>query len=219
MKKKLMLMVVAGVLAAAAAIGGTLAGFSARTENQAITNVGTKALSMTINAGADNELDRAEGTYTAPSFAPGASIKVPYQVINSGEYDIYVRVTINKYFGTQDGEKLFDGEYDAGLIELGLPDGQDSGWLLASRDSEEAVLYYTRPIPSGEASTNFLETLGISVGADNRYAELSVGFDVEIDAVQAANAAKAIPSEWGVYPQFAKDALGNDTDVILSVAE
>lgn len=219
MKKKLVLMVVAGVLAVTAIIGGTLAGFSARTENQAITNVGTKALSVGLRAGDGNQLAESEETYTAPKAAPGSKVAVPYNVTNSGEYDIYVRVVVNKYFSTADGEKIFDENFDAELIELGLPDLVQNGWIVASQDSEELVLYYTKPLAPGESSTDFLETLSISTQANNQYADLKVGFDVKTDAVQVANAAKAMPSEWGVYPEFVKDADGNDTDVIQKIAE
>lgn len=219
MKKKLVLMVVAGVLCVTAIIGGTLAGFSARTENQAITNVGTKALSVGLRAGENNQLAKAEDTYTASKAAPGSKTAVPYNVTNSGEYDIYVRVVINKYFCTKDGEKIFDEDFQAQLIELGLPDLEESGWILASQDAEEVVLYYTKPLAPGASSTDFLETLSISANANNQYADLQVGFDVKTDAVQVANAAKAMPSEWGVYPEFVKDGNGNDTDVILKIAE
>lgn len=219
MKKKLVLMVVAGVLAVTAIIGGTLAGFSARTENQAITNVGTKALSVGLRAGEGNQLAAAADTFTAAKASPGSKVAVPYNVTNSGEYDIYVRVTVNKYFSTSDGEKIFDENFNSGLIELGLPNLEEAGWIVASQDSEELVLYYTKPLAPGATSTDFLETLSFSTEANNQYADLQVGFDVKTDAVQASNAAKAMPSEWGVYPEFIKDADGNDTDVIQRIAE
>lgn len=217
MKKKLLLMAAAAVLTVTAIAGGSLAAFSTAAEEQAVTSVAVKSLSLDIHPGEDNQIADGE-TYQTPAMVPGSEITVPYRVTNSGDYDIYVRVTLNKYF-VRDGGKLFGEEYQTDLIALGMPQAQESGWILAYEDSEEAVLYYTRPIPAGESSTDFLESLRILPQADNRYSDLGIGLDVEADAVQAANAARAMPSEWGVYPVFGKNSDGTDSSTIERITE
>lgn len=138
-------------------------------------------------------------------------------VTNSGTIDEYVRVVVTKYWvdcdasGSATENKRTDLE--PAMIRLNILENQ--GWIVdtsASTD-ERTVLYYSRPLASGETSAAFTDTLAIDAAVLNVVTQDSNGtaaaqtyvyddvqfiVEAEVDAVQTHNAEDAIRSAWGV---------------------
>lgn len=132
-------------------------------------------------------------------------------VYNSGEIPEYVRVEIYKYW--LDGTKKYD-KIPTDLIELHLVTG--NGWVLDSSSStnERTILYYTSVLDKGKSTTPFTDKLTINgklldyadrtetASADGKTISWVIDgktfqIEVEVDAVQNHNAAKAVHSVWG----------------------
>ena len=205
MKKKLILMCVAGVLVMTAIIGGTLAGFNTATENKGVTNITVKALGIEMLGTDNGNLEQAN----AGKAKPGGEMELVKNIQNNveGGYTLYTRVTIDK--------KWSDETLDASKIHLYVGSGDNkveltagttvNDWIVWYVDAEQVVLYYTKPLEQGQSSTNFVETLSFDADMDNAYAGKEALIDFSADAVQTIAAEDSIPSEWGVYPVFNED--------------
>lgn len=217
MKKKMILMGVAGILVLTAVAGGTLAGFRTQSE-QGKTDITTKSLGIELTG---KSVDLDEQTLTADNYMPGAEVEMPYFVTNNVKegYELYTRVTIYKYW--QDRPEL-----DAGKIHLYVKDAsgnateltseegqllQVNNWFVQYADAEQMVLYYTKPMKAGEITDNVMDSLMVDVSVNNNYAGQKVILEIKADAVQKIAADASIPSEWGVYPTF--DGDGNITAI------
>ncbi len=219
MKKKIVLMSVAAVLTMTAIIGGTLAGFNTQSE-QAKTDITTKSLSIELTG------ENAEGRQVIEgAYMPGSEVEIPRYVTNNVEegYDLYTRVTIYKYWKDEpqlDAAKihLYAKDAEGNLVEL-MPNEETgesvriNDWFIQYADAEQVILYYAKPMASGDMTANVVDSLMIDASIDNAYADKQVVVEVQADAVQKIAAESAIPSEWGVYPGF--DENGN----IVSIAE
>lgn len=211
MKKKLVLMCVAGVLVMTAIIGGTLAGFNTATENKGVTNITVKALGIDMLGTDDGNLAQAN----AGKAKPGGDMELVKNIQNNveGGYTLYTRVTIDK--------KWSDETLDASKIHLYVGSGDNkteltagtviNDWIVWYADAEQVVLYYTKPLEQGQSSANFIETVSFDAEMDNAYAGQDALIDFDADAVQTIAAEDSIPSEWGVYPVF--DGNGNITAI------
>lgn len=211
MKKKLMLMCVAGVLVMTAIIGGTLAGFNTSTENRGVSNITVKALGIEMLGTGNGNTAQAGGVKAKP----GGEMELVKNIQNNveGGYTLYTRVTIDK--------KWSDDTLDASKIHLYVGSGENrteltagitvNDWIVWYADEEQVVMYYTRPLEPGETSTNLLETLSFDADMDNAYAGKEALISFSADAVQTIAAEDSIPSEWGVYPVF--DEAGNITAI------
>uniref|UniRef100_UPI004056CC40 hypothetical protein n=1 Tax=Acetatifactor sp. TaxID=1872090 RepID=UPI004056CC40 len=214
MKKKIVLMSVAAVLAMTAIVGGTLAGFNTQSE-QGRTDITTKALGIGLEEGS---------AQIADSYLPGEPVEMQYYVTNNVAegYDLYTRVTIYKYWENTELQadiiNLYANDATGNKVELSVD--SESGetvrindWFVQYADEEQIILYYAKPLAAGEATGNVMDFLVIDEKAGNAYADQNVIIEIEADAVQMIAAESSIPSEWGVYPEF--DENGN----IVSIAE
>ncbi len=203
MKKKLGL-IGAAILLIALVFQGTLAVF------QESTNVNTKlkaaqlGVSIVLN---DDTTKEAASHITFDNALPGANIKHDLKVRNTKNEDVYVRVTMTKYWENENGEKLVDA--DAKLIQLM---SQWNDWIVvddaANSNNEVMYFYYKKPLASQGISTSFLEQIICSNElSDKAYSQYQIKVDVEVDAIQTIGAEDAILSEWGMYASF--DANGN----------
>lgn len=211
MKKKLILMCVAGVLVMTAIIGGTLAGFNTSTENKGVTNITVKALGIEMLGTDNGNIAQATGGKARP----GGDMELVKNIQNNveGGYTLYTRVTIDK--------KWSDETLDASKIHLYVGSGDSkvellagviiNDWIVWYSDAEQVVMYYTKPLAQGESSTNLMETLSFDADMDNTYAGQEALITFSADAVQTIAAEDSIPSEWGVYPVF--DGNGNITAI------
>lgn len=223
MKKKIILMSVAAVLAMTAIVGGTLAGFNTES-GQGKTDISTKALGIELHGGSF-VLD--EETLVSDACMPGSEVAMPYYVTNNvaDGYDLYTRVTIYKYWDDventsleADKISLYTKDAAGNAVELAVNEENAEAvrigdWFVQYADDEQIILYYAKPLVSGENTTNVLDYLVVDEKVGNAYTNQKVMLDVEVDAVQKIAAESSIPSEWGVYPSF--DENGN----IVAIAE
>ena len=217
MKRKLILMCVAGVLVMTAIIGGTLAGFNTSTESKGVTNITVKELGITM-VGTGTEANQ-QADSIGKGATPGGEVALQHSVTNNveGGYSLYTRVTIDK--------KWNDESLDPAKIRLYVEDKETNTkkellagttvnyWIVWYADDEQVIMYYTKPLAQGASSSNLIDAVSFDAQMDNSYAGKSAEISFSADAVQQIAAEDSIPSEWGVYPTI--DANG----VITSIEE
>lgn len=173
-------------------------------------------------------------------FMPGRAYTEDLSVTNPGEIDSYVRVIVYKSWKkaaeAEDGSRAAaevnsDTTLSPELIQLDGEDGMN-GWVKDVNASgkgqedengiyrERLVLYYTKPLASGEESPLFNSTLAVDpkvmkefsqtregnvITTSYTYDGYSFNLEVEADAVQTHNAQDAIKSAWGVDVDVAAD--------------
>ncbi len=210
MKKKVMLMCIAGILACTAVIGGTLAGFHTEARQQGVAQITTKSLSIELQ-----EKVSAEEAASAENAGPGDEIALVRNIVNDAEdgYELYTRVTIYKSWNRDDLDSSKLRLYRDG-VELVTENAEavnDSDWILWYADDEQVVMYYRKPLAVGECTSDILSSVQIDVDINNQYVNSKFAVEFEVDAVQKIAADQAIISEWGVYPVF--DENGNITSI------
>lgn len=213
MKKKLILMCVAGVLVMTAIIGGTLAGFNTSTEQKGVSNITVKGLGISLDRSNKEIGDSLETEKIIAT--PGGEQTLQHNVLNdvTEGYTLYTRVTINK--------KWSDPSLDASKIHMYAGSGDAKAelnegniindWIVWYADAEQVIMYYTKPLAAEDESTNLIDSVSFDADMDNAYADAEVSISFDVDAVQEIAAADSIPAEWGVYPTF--DADGNITSI------
>ena len=213
MKKKYLLLLAAAGLITAAAIGGTLASGYVESDH-VLQNISEKSLGISILTG-DTKYNGSASSKI--EVVPGSVTSLNYQIANDrkGGYDLYAKVTV--YFGWSK-DSLADAEAKKSHVVLKM-DGKSypvvdsyekqkkiGDWIVAYCDSEEAVLYYTRPLSYGDKAS-FLDEIAFDTDMGNQYADAQFLLDMDVTAVQADNSDEAIAAEWGVYPHFEKGIL------------
>lgn len=206
MKKKLILMCLAGILTVTAMIGGTLAGFHTSTEHKGVTDITVKALGIEMLGTGNTDVNSKEVTLKQQS--PGSKILCKQSVRNNVEdgYTLYTRIMINK--------KWDDSDLDSSKIRLYAGDGEElvagktiNNWIVWYSDAEQVVMYYTKPLRESEESMDFIDFISFETDMDNAYAGASATICFHADAVQEIAAADAMPSEWGIYPSIAENGI------------
>lgn len=200
MKKKFLLMCVAGVLVMTAVIGGTLAGFNTSAQKQAVSDITVKSLGITMVGTGQNEATVEE--ISLDSIVPGGTAIVEKNIMNNveGGYDVYTRVTIDKKWKDESLDpsliKLYAGEEKKELVK-GV---QVNGWQVEYADEEQVIMYYSLPLKAGESTADFISALDFHYTMDNTYTGAEVDLSFKADAIQVIAAEDAMPSEWGIYP-------------------
>lgn len=213
MKKKIILIAAAAVLAATAVIGGTLAGYNTETPGAGSVEITTKDLGISI---VDETAPAAAGL-DVDACVPGETVEItPMRVTNDVEegYDLYTRVTIYKSWDDSalDGSRIRLYQGDTALNDLQTGDVLD-GWIFWYQDDEQMIFYYQNPISSGEGTSALLTAVQPDASIDNAYTDREIHLDFVIDAVQVTAAEAAMPSEWGVHPTI------DENGVITSITE
>lgn len=153
---------------------------------------------------------------------PGKTYEENLSVFNSGVIDTYVRVILTRSWVDAGGNK--DTSLTPALIGMEL--GQD-GWYVDEKAStpERMILYYTRPLASGQSTPDFCRGVTIDpvIGAKvtknetldesgNRiittecaYNGYQFRLEAEVDAVQTHSGEDAVKSAWGVDVSVAED--------------
>ena len=126
MRKKYLLMVIAGALVLATMIGGTLAALNVKSEEAATADISIKSVGVTIY-----DEQTPLGTLTeekTTEIVPGTDVAMARKVVNSVSdgYDVYVKVVIYKNWEI-DGEQLYPetGAADLLYVESGEKGRQD----------------------------------------------------------------------------------------------
>lgn len=221
-KKKIILMSLAGALVATAIVGGTLAGFNTQSKTVGVSDINLKAISIRLN-----ENSVAKGSETTEKILPGKDVPYSFNVTNdiSDGYTFYARVAIDmKLKLAEKNIKAYGDALDEGdKVKLVVRNGSDdieltkgtkvNDWIVWYADDEQVIMYYTKPLKSGETSGDFVNLIRFDKTMGNKYTDATVDLSVETDCVQDIAADAAIPAEWGVYPTF--DEAGN----IVSIEE
>lgn len=197
-------------------------------------NAGTKGVRLTELPAGETGEDLLKGMVPAGEKAkPGKRYAERLGVKNSGGAAEYVRVTVYRYWEKTDEAGNPEGKVRTvrpDYIGLGFLTGE-AGWILDAEASakewetdktfaERTVLYYTKPLNSGE-TVWFAEGLTIAPEINAALGEQGLpGEDggimfrvkVCVDAVQTHNGADAVLSAWG--RKVSMDEAG-----ILSLAE
>lgn len=140
----------------------------------------------------------AEKEVTFDKVMPGATVEHDLKVENTKDKDVYIRVTLTKYWVDEKGKKQTSA--DAALINT-LSNWTD--WIVVddaeNSNNEVMYFYYKKPVKANEATTSFLRQVQCSTKIeDNIYAKYSIKLDVDVEAVQTVGAKDAILSEWGM---------------------
>ncbi len=224
MKKKYMLMGIAGVLTAATLAGGTFAALNA-TSDKAMAQINIMSVGVTIY----DEKNALSGGYTEEKtkVMPGETYLMPRFIKNTEEngYDVYVKVVINKNWEAADGTDI-DLDFVTGEKAdiLYIQDGKENkslealekrkinDWIITYADAEEIVMFYTKPLAYNEATTDFISGITFDETMDSKHFALaSYNLNYEVTAVQANNAKDAIAAELGMFATF--DNNGNIVDI------
>lgn len=222
MKKKLILMGIAGALVVTTIISGSLALVRTSTSGQATSDVSTKDITIAIY---EDGKEAVSDNIIVDTKVPGEEIPKKLTIKNTLDenigYDTYVRVVIYKTWGemtpseTGDSDVFIKKSSLDQLKQIDLKFGDSTNWYFISNDpaKEETVLYYKLPLKPGESTEPFLQSVKISETLNNEYAGKSILLEMDVDAVQKNDGVNAISSAWGVTVTTDKDGK------ITSIAE
>ncbi len=240
MKKKYLLMGIAGALVVCTTAAGSLAALNAETENSATATISVDNIGVEITE--KNKAGKYQDAYTLDSqgITPGTTVKIGRNVTNTignaegNAYDVYVKAVIYKSWEKdidQDGTPDYidvsatedlteDVVYlgDTAVEKVAWDEAEATvinDWVVGYADEEQIVLFYKEPISLGETTTEFISNVLFSPELNNDYTNATYQLDFEVTAVQKNNGVAAIAAELGVFPHFSEDGKGT----ILSVSE
>lgn len=138
-------------------------------------------------------------------------------VKDAGTIDIYTKVSIFKEWKNEDGS--INRSLNPSMIDINI---LGNGWIEdeIKRTSSSIVLYYTKPLKSGETSPNFVDSItinplikqNVTFGTNNNvittqreYEGAHMEIRCQVDAVQTHQADYAIWSAWGREVEIAQD--------------
>ena len=205
MKKKIILMSVAAILALTAVIGGTMAAFNGSSEDGKAM-VTTKQLNASFTQTINEEItplgENGKAKIREVANVPGQVVEMPVGIVNdvNDGYDLYAKVTINKAW--YNGEEK---EYNLDPSKIIVNTVDPSNWIIQMNDDQEQMVFiYKLPIKANEiTASNFMDSISISSDIGNSYANHEIVLDMTIDAVQTANAKEgAVLSAWGIELEF-----------------
>ena len=137
----------------AAAIGGTAAyQVSGGNVTQAIT---TQSLNVALTGDGVNDASQVNVEFKG---MPGATLEKEVKVESTGDIPLYARVTIDKFWLDEEGEKIPLENGD--MIQIEAVD--NSGWIIKENNAEQVTMYYTKPLEKDEKSSNVMEHIKLS---------------------------------------------------------
>lgn len=223
MKHKYTIAGVGIILIAVALIGGTMAANNAQTSQAAEADISVNGLKGGIEVSSEDPVFAKNSDVTA---TPGGDYDLSLNAVNAGgdlDYASYFKAVIYKEWNDANGEYIDPVESEAiteDRVRIGdtyldevEPGDVVNGWIVASVDEEEIVLFYTKPVDVGQATTPFIDGVTFAENLDNRYTQATYNLDFEVTAVQTVSGEAAFASSFGVYPVINED--GN----IVSVSE
>ena len=223
MKHKYTIAGVGIILIAVALIGGTMAANNAQTSQAAEADISVNGLKGGIEVSSEDPVFAKNSDVTA---TPGGDYDLSLNAVNAGgdlDYASYFKAVIYKEWNDANGDYIDPVESEAiteDRVRIGdtyldevEPGDVVNGWIVASVDEEEIVLFYTKPVDVGQATTPFIDGVTFAENLDNRYTQATYNLDFEVTAVQTVSGEAAFASSFGVYPVI--DENGN----IVSVSE
>ena len=192
MNKKIVLMIGAVLLLGTLAISGTISYMVANTDAE--NRVSASNLNVKL----------VEPKEKSAKVVPGDRIEYPVKVKNTGDYPLYARITVKKYW-SDDNKKDYDG--NSALITL-LSKNKDN-WIIDEKTdakNKEVVYFYSKqPIAPGETSTEFISQLAISENVTAKERTKTFKVDCQVDAIQNVDVKNAVMAEWGLDANLSKD--------------
>ena len=223
MKHKYTIAGVGIILIAVALIGGTMAANNAQTSQAAEAEISVNGLKGGIEVSSEDPVFAKNSDVTA---TPGGDYDLSLNAVNAGgdlDYASYFKAVIYKewndakdvYIDPVESEAITEDRVRIGDTYLDEVEPGDvvNGWIVASVDEEEIVLFYTKPVEVGKATTPFIDGVTFAENLNNRYTQATYNLDFEVTAVQTVSGEAAFASSFGVYPVI--DENGN----IVSVSE
>lgn len=222
MNKPILLLTIAAVLLLASSIGSTQAALTYYSENYvAEVNVSDIDINVSGIGGSEQAVfarARNEG------FVPGKTYEKTLTADNTGSIDAYVRVIITKSWQRYPEDSRWpekDTSLNPDYIELEMRELEASGWVKDDSAStlERDVYYYTKVLSKdSSADLDYIFRINPNVAKEliqkkndgvityeYKYGDCHSVVEVEVDAVQANNAADAIQSAWGISVNVAPD--------------
>ena len=167
MKKKIALIITAAIMMVATIIGGTMAAIQATTSTD--REISTTSLEVKLfqeSQGVDGSDRKAQNIYNDTedvvglSYAglPGDTVKERVYAQNVGSKDMYLRITINKAWFDNQGNKVFDlgkdaleGESQNSAKEIDIVKGSVDDWFFTedAEYGEYIYCYYKRVFSPG----------------------------------------------------------------------
>lgn len=204
-KKKFMIVGAAAIFLVATIMGGTMAAFQAQTTSAnriSSGNIGIKLMEKTA-AGVSEVVQGDIQNFVG---MPEETLSKKIYVTNTKDNPLYLRVTLHKSW--LDGMGTKDQEADAAFIEI-ITEKKDK-WFIQNNDpnSEEIYFYYKEPLKAGGDTVNIMDAIkigNIPSKDQNIYSGLSIGFELEADAIQMVGAKDAMLSEWGLEIEIHDD--------------
>ncbi|MEA4966209.1 MAG: hypothetical protein VB055_10345 [Oscillospiraceae bacterium] len=180
MKKKLILLITAGLLVAAAIVGGSLAATSASGQ-KATSDLAAPTLQVSVGQSASRALtlDAEDSVQMPGDQLAGAG----FTIENTAEVPLYARVTVTKYW--TDANAKNNTTKDSDLIHMSA---QTGSWLqaqaiFAGTTDETEVYYYALPLQPGQTATLDLD-IALDETLGNDYQSAGIVLEATVDAVQ-----------------------------------
>lgn len=174
-KKRIVTLLVAGALTLGV-VGGTYAWFTAK---DTVTN-SFSTLGSDEDESGDIKIVEEFDEDGAKEVLPGTTVRKEVSVKNVGDYDEFIRVSLNPKFNQDSENKL-----DTKLIELNLT--KDSNWI----KGEDGWYYYIGKVAPEETTKKVLDSVTLSKNAENEYKNVSFEVVVIAEGIQAKNGAAA----------------------------
>lgn len=217
MKIKIMGMLAAvAVLLGSLMIGGTMAAFRADTETVNRITVGKLGIELIEQSEDADAVATDKGLQYTEAGMPGDIRSHQVFVKNSEQYDLYVRIGVEKYWTDRDGGKVFAA--NPALIEV--LNNQPENWIEvpdAASAGEKTYYYYKLPLKSGQSTDHVMNQIKISDQITKQveqagevvldFTKLATQMNITADAVQATSVKSAMKAAWGVTATLDGDTL------------
>ena len=194
MNKKMVLMISAVLLLGILAVSGTISYMVANTDAEhkvSASNLNVKLI---------------ESENRVAKVVPGERIDYPIKVKNTGDYPLYAKITVMKYW-SEANKKNYNG--NSSLITLLNKNGDD--WIMDDKtdmNNKEVVYFYSRkPIEPNKTSSEFISQVAISENVSVKDRTLNLNVDCTVDAIQNIDVKNAMMAEWGLDVSISDDGI------------
>lgn len=196
MNKKIVLMIAAILLLGTLAVSGTISYMVANTDTEHKVSAGNLDVKL------------VEPDNQAAKVVPGERIDYPMKVKNTGDYPLYAKITVKKYW-SEDDKKYYNGNSD--LIALVNKNADD--WIMDDKtdmDNKEVIYFYSRkPIEPNKTSSEFISQVAISENVSGKDRSLNFNVNCTVDAIQNIDVKNAMMAEWGLDVNISDDGILN----------
>ena len=179
MNKKMVLMISAVLLLGTFAVSGTISYMVANTDAEHKVSAGNLNVKL------------IESEKQAAKVVPGERIDYPVKVKNTGDYPLYAKITVKKYW-SEDNKKYYNG--NSSLITLLNKNGDD--WII---DDETDT--------NNKESSEFISQVAVSENVSVKDRTLKLNVDCTVDAIQNIDVKNAMMAEWGLDVNISDDGI------------